>query len=314
MESEALQWLEWHYAGQIYSQLKQTDALTFNMWCIFRTAFPKEIDQHHQFTITESSPVSEAPVLLPSITARLNKLDAGVLTSVCIDACALTIEHLISLTKITTLATLALEQHSNIGSRSGITDRTMRDWGRAVHESNSFNNLKLLVLSGVLIKIAAVLQGVSRFPRLALLGVHVPYPDEYAPAGDEDTIRATWVPEENISPPQPSPSTIWADPRVTKVEKLRKLQQVATAFASSDSGPADDASSPTITLHYARRSSSGPAGPVSWFYRVSTDGTDRSKKRVAHEEQQTRKLELAKKRRVQSKKKVDVGAFLDTLS
>jgi hypothetical protein len=108
------------------------------------------------------------PVQLPSMVDRMGKLDASMLTFLCLRNFTLNIEHLIALNRINTLATLALE----CGNGDGETfPTTIRDWGRSVSESGAFQKLKVLIIRTFGVSQAVILDGVSRFPALTIVGV-----------------------------------------------------------------------------------------------------------------------------------------------
>lgn len=188
MDPEALQWLGWHYASRVYQKLVQTsvdyyskqvvsqltsmrsDTLTFNVWCVFRKAFPECDLQHHHFRISEGERGCEPPAQLPYIVHRLARIDASVLTFLCVRKFPFTIDDLFALTTINTLSGLVLEQVIN-RSHGHIDARSMRNWGRAVHESGAFKNLKLFFLCDLGPNKASVFEYTSSFPALTMLGI-----------------------------------------------------------------------------------------------------------------------------------------------
>jgi hypothetical protein len=115
-----------------------------------------------------------APVQYPSVVDRLSKLDVGMLTFLCVRTLSLSIDHLVALTKIQTLAALVLESGTNAYQYT--MDKpavdVIRDWGRSVDESGTFTKLRVLVLSGYDIsQITTVLKSLSSFPALNLIGI-----------------------------------------------------------------------------------------------------------------------------------------------
>ena len=101
---------------------------------------------------------------------RLAKLDTNMMTFLCIRNFSLTVDHLIALTKIHTLAGLVLE-HRHSATERHMPALDVDLWARAVYETRAFRNLRLLVV-GNFGRRDDVLQGVSGFSALALLAVH----------------------------------------------------------------------------------------------------------------------------------------------
>lgn len=111
---------------------------------------------------------------------RLSRLDAGMLTFLHIHTSDLSIDHLIALTQLKTLAVLVL-QRVDYRYESAPVDSlvdAIRAWGRSIRESDSLRLLKVLVLSGygctggynsILQKV--LLQSSSPCPALRLVGI-----------------------------------------------------------------------------------------------------------------------------------------------
>ena len=85
-----------------------------------------------------------------SVVDRLSRLDVSLLTFLCVRIRSLSIDHLVALTKIQTLAVLVVENGTSAHQHT--MDRplaeTLRDWGRSVGESDTLKKLRVLVLSG----------------------------------------------------------------------------------------------------------------------------------------------------------------------
>ena len=80
---------------------------------------------------------------------------------------------LMSLVQISALATLVLAPgHLFVYGSAGFSKRDLKDWGRAVHETGSFRKLRILVLDSFMFPMEAVVDAVSAFPALALLGTN----------------------------------------------------------------------------------------------------------------------------------------------
>jgi hypothetical protein len=147
-----------------------SEALTFNAWNIFLDAYPDEINQYQDFHIYQPIQWSHEPTQLPSIINRLSKLDTGVLTLLCIRDFSLTFDHLKALINIPALAATILEQ-ARPGGRSEIDARHFQDFCRAVKERNALRKLRLLLMCDFGIGRKAILEGVSSFPSLSLIGL-----------------------------------------------------------------------------------------------------------------------------------------------
>ena len=126
---------------------------------------------------------------------RLAKLDMNLLTILCIRQFTVTIDQLLALTKIRTLTALNLEQVGLDSDLDGPTAKTIRDWGRAACEQRAFEKLKLLVLGNFHLGTDAIIQGVSSFPALCLLGIYDSLqgiPDPRSPSVDWCSITSQW--------------------------------------------------------------------------------------------------------------------------
>jgi hypothetical protein len=147
-----------------------SDALTFNAWNIFLDAYPDEINRHQEFHVYQPDQWSHDPTQLPSIIHRLSKLDTGLVTLLCIRDFSLTFDHLKALINIPALAATILEQ-ARPGGKSEVTARHFQDFCRAVKERNALRKLRLLIMCDFGIGRKAVLEGVSSFPHLGLVGL-----------------------------------------------------------------------------------------------------------------------------------------------
>lgn len=174
-------------------RIRHRDNLTFSAWSIFQKAFPDQIARHHQFHVSEREAWSLVPAQLPSIVGRLAKLDTNMMTFLCIRNFSLTVDHLIALNKIHTLAGLVLE-HRHSPVERNVPALNVNLWGRAVSESRAFKKLRLLVV-GNFGRRDAILKGISSFSALCLVGVHEPGETGGRPHGsygDWQTIHPQW--------------------------------------------------------------------------------------------------------------------------
>jgi hypothetical protein len=156
--------------------------MTFRTWSLFRKAFPEDVDRHSTFHVYDR----ESEGLLPSVVDRLVKLDGDMLTFLCIRTVDMTIDQLVSLNTINTLAVLAIEIGSNdrLGKyRETLTVQRLRDWGRSVGESGAFKKLRVLLVDSCnSLPTRLVLACISSFPSLNIVGISgQPDPSEEEP-------------------------------------------------------------------------------------------------------------------------------------
>jgi hypothetical protein len=118
---------------------------------------------------------------------RLTKLNPSMLTFLYLQNFVLKIDHLMSLNKISTLATLVLEHIDH--DDSGASPTIVRDWGRSVAESGAFQKLKVLAFRYFDIPQSTVLHDVSWFPVLTLVGVELKWRTRHG------------LPERRLQPP-----------------------------------------------------------------------------------------------------------------
>lgn len=93
------------------------------------------------------------------------------MTLLCIRDFSLHFEDFKELIKVPTLGALILEQSRRHGM-SEMHTRHFSDWCRAAREKKALQQLRLLVMCDFGINRKAVLEGVSSFPALALVGLH----------------------------------------------------------------------------------------------------------------------------------------------
>ncbi|KAF1843753.1 uncharacterized protein K460DRAFT_288132 [Cucurbitaria berberidis CBS 394.84] len=315
MEPEALQWLGWHYASRIYERLKATDNLTFSAWSIFQKAFPKQIDHYHQFHVSEREAWSLIPTQLPSMVDRLAKLDTGMLTFLCIRNFSLTVDHLIALTKIHTLAGLVLE-HKNSPMDRYMPAINISHWARAVCENRAFRKLRLLVVGNFGLGRNAVLQGVSSFSALTLVGVHQAGEAGGKPLdsyGDWRTGSPQWLKEKIAAPDEQSPMSIWVNPKITKAHKMKLLYNLCIEHLQQPLITENPQSSISVTYVCSEWFTQDDS--IAWFFREFKEGKTQPTKRHKDQDQHDEKNpDSNKKRKIRQVKKMDVGSLLNTFS
>lgn len=155
----------------------KSDTLSFNAWSVFIKAFPEQIDHNHQFLVYDdesSSDIHGQPVMLaqlPSVITRLTKLDTTTLSFLCIQQSPLVFSHLMTLTQLDALASLVIQDGDAMNlDLDDMRERQIKNWGRAVSEKDAFKRLKVLVLYSARLHRDLLLQVVSKFPVLTLVG------------------------------------------------------------------------------------------------------------------------------------------------
>jgi hypothetical protein len=147
-----------------------SESMTFNAWNIFLDAYPDQINSHQDFHVYQPDQWSYEPTQLPSIIDRLSKLDTGLVTLLCVRDFSLTFDHLKAVINIPTLAAMILEQ-ARPGGKSEISARQFLDFGRAVKEKKALRELRLLIMCDFGIGRTVILEGVSAFVSLHLVGL-----------------------------------------------------------------------------------------------------------------------------------------------
>ncbi|OAL54927.1 hypothetical protein IQ07DRAFT_281076 [Pyrenochaeta sp. DS3sAY3a] len=315
---EALKWLGWHFASQIYHHLKSTDTWTFNAWDIFMQAFPEHIDRNQQFYVYEngiSAPLRswEHSMLtqLPSVVNRLKKIDTSILSFLHIQRSPLVFDNLMRLTEFDGLATLILEDGTALDRDMDDTrERQLRNWERTVTEKGSFQKLKVLVFYSSRLPRSSLLRRVSSFPVLTLIGTDGTKQSKgNAQDTSKDWRRLQPTPTDTLST-QRDPSTIWNNPRITTSSKMQQLYD----FSDDSHRSSRPANSPTMTIVYAgdNNRSVGTDGLV-WYCREKRRERSTSSKRPADNQVIPNQMEDAKKRKLaRNNKKTDVGSLLGT--
>ncbi|KAH7378765.1 hypothetical protein BKA66DRAFT_142475 [Pyrenochaeta sp. MPI-SDFR-AT-0127] len=321
IEPEALQWLGWHYARQIYNKIKQSDALTFNIWNTFAKAFPNEIDRNHQFYVYgyESwfPEDGHATARLPAVVDRLAKLDSSILTFLCIHGLSQR-NDLMILTKLDALAALLLEYSQDIDLDVMETSKTqLRNWGRAVFEKGAFKRLKVLVLGNSGLWGNAIMKQVSSFPALALIGIRVWAGSEKEACefpGDWSAISNAWLREKGFSDQEHNPYSMWADSNATTSSKLEKIYNISGKLLRTPvlDGPADL----SVSVTYAGDRTCSPLDHVTWYFRDPEKENLHLTKRIGENQGQDHRGsgDTNKKRKVRQNKKVEVGSLLGTFT
>jgi hypothetical protein len=162
--------------------------LTYNAWNIFYDAYPDKIRRQQQFHVYQEGQRSHEPTQLFSITNRLAKLDASLVTLLCIRDFSLNFDHLKALIEIPTLGALTLEQ-KRPGGISKVTTRHFTDFARAVREKNALQKLELFIMCDFDIGFKTILEGVTGWPALQMVGLQV---SETIVTGDMSHADTCW--------------------------------------------------------------------------------------------------------------------------
>ncbi|KAF2130115.1 hypothetical protein P153DRAFT_385349 [Dothidotthia symphoricarpi CBS 119687] len=318
---DALIWAEWHYAGKIYRQIKDTESLTFNTWNIFHEAFPKEVELNHHFTLTE---LGDGPRnQLPSIFNRLAKLDTSMLTFICIQNYDMRLEHLVTLTKVDTLSSLILQakqfrtacQFTGVASIEAVKD--LRDWARVVRENGAFQKLRMLVYNSFGIEIPTVLQSVSEFPSLCLVGIT----DHWMAEQRESHLDWRWIDPDRQQTTsdtfqEPDPNAIWNRHDLTTLRKAELLYNMSYALLRQP-GPGSD-TYPAIVVSYGATSSyiANLTNGLDWYVRDPKQSNQIPLKHVADDLPRKDRDggRPSKKRRMRQGKQKEIGSMLGAFS
>lgn len=295
MEVEALQWLGWPYASRLYDHIKYKDTLSFRTWSLFQKAFPEDIGRHSSFRVQDSS-----GGFLPSVVERLAKLDAHTLNFLYICISDITIDQLVALNKIETLAVLALEVGRS-QRNAAISLQMLRDWGRSVGESGAMKSLRVLVINNYIrLPKRPVLDFISSFPSLKLVGIHSPQLPEAADCGEDWRIH-----------PAPELVSEWSNSSIKRNSAMQQLYE--TSFEPSSKASFENSRDATtrgcktyrsLSFQYTQGSKNARDEDVAWFVRKQQD--DRPNKRAS----EYKSPPDGRKRRVRNDKKVDMGSLL----
>jgi hypothetical protein len=143
---------------------------------MFYRAFPKQVDREQNFYFVEPYTYSRRPGELDYLSKMSAKLDMECLTYLCIEGLVLGFGDLMTLTDIPTLSGLAIAPRT-APSGENLTDRHMRNWGRAVREKQTFQKLRILIFYDLGPSPSDILRAVSGFPFLHL--VCITHPDNH---------------------------------------------------------------------------------------------------------------------------------------
>ncbi|KAI4697772.1 uncharacterized protein J4E84_000905 [Alternaria hordeiaustralica] len=291
MEVEALQWLGWSYASRLYEHIKYNDTLSFRTWSLFQKAFPEDIDRHSRFRVQDNP-----GGLLPSVVDRLAKLDARTLTFLCIRVSDITIDQLVALNKIETLAVLTLEVGRS-RQNAVLSLQMMRDWGRSVGESGAMRSLRVLVINNYIrLPKKPLLEFISSFPGLKLVGIHSPQLPDPAECGEGWGIHSA-----------SALLSEWSSSglrRNTIVQQLYEASFVSSSETSRDATTDGCKAYRSLSFQYAQGSKSLRDDDVAWFIRKQQ--AERPNKRAG----EYKPPPDGGKRRVRNDKKVDMGSLL----
>jgi hypothetical protein len=233
---------------------------------------------------------------LPSVIDRLAKLDVRTLTFLSIQISDITIDQLVALNKIETLAVLALEVGTGPWNKT-MSLQMIRDWGRSVGESGALKNLRVLVIDNyVNLQIRLVLKFITFFPGLKLVGIYSPHPPETEDCGEDWCLRLA-----------PELDSKWGNAGLTKTSAMQQLYD-ASFGASQDAITSGHTTYRSLSIHYTQGDKNTRADNNTWFVRKAKD--DRLPKRAGEYKAPI----YGKKRRVRDDKKVDMGSLLGSFA
>jgi hypothetical protein len=233
---------------------------------------------------------------LPSVIDRLAKLDVRTLTFLSIRISDITIDQLIALNKIETLAVLALEVGRSPHNET-MSIQMIRDWGRSVGESGALKNLRVLVIDNYMnLQRSLVLKSIAFFPGLKLVGIYSLHPPEAEDCGEDWSLHSA-----------PELDSKWGSAGITKNSAMQQLYD-ASFEASQDAITSGHTTYRSLSMHYTQGDKSRRADNSTWFVRKAKD--DRLTKRVGEDKGPI----PGKKRRLRDDKKVDMGSLLGSFA
>jgi hypothetical protein len=304
--------------------------LTYNAWNLFSDACPDEINRQQQFHVYESDEWSYEPRQLFSITDRLAKLNTSFVTLLCVRDFSLTFDHLKALLNIPTLAALVLEQ-ARPGGVSEITARHFMDFGRAAREKSALQKLRLLIMCDFGIGRKAVLDALSGFPCLQLIGLQnsktssatdMPQQapsnwkllttSEYAALSVDLTmtlLTSCRLESCSLSPSEFDPQSLWTASYLTSSRKLQRLYSLTQTLAQSPHEEDEQARSVCIT--YGGWANRSIHEATAWFIRDLEASSSKTSEQIQPAAVPQEKAgNVAKKRKIRTGKQMDVGCLL----
>ncbi|KAK1909947.1 hypothetical protein P3342_008119 [Pyrenophora teres f. teres] len=308
MESEALQWLTWTFARRLYDDMTSNDTLTFKTWSLFHNVFPKDIKPHAAFRFhdVDIHPGSFASRELPSIVDRLSRLDVSMLTFLSIRCLDLVIEDLTALTKINTLAVLALEV---LRVPDTYVD-PIRDWGRIVHESGAFQKLRVLFLySPHGFQRHSLLKHIASFKALNLVGI---YDHNRRPETIEGWAEWSIKSPRDIECARSSPAAIWDDREVESAIKMRRLYDLSLGISKE---PREKDGYRSLAMTYDAINWPILSGSTKWFFRELEHRPGQVSKRPLKDNHKDERREgYGKKKKLRNNNKVDITSLLGSFA
>ncbi|KAF2001053.1 hypothetical protein P154DRAFT_562934 [Amniculicola lignicola CBS 123094] len=245
--AESLKYYNWHHGERIYRKLKETDTLSAKAWAIFRTAYPDHMNDSYHLRLTERRGTN--PFKLATLSKQISSLPSNTLTMLCIRNLFIAAENLSTdLLQFNHLAVLVLEQSraENLyrGSIPDNDDALVKRWGRAVHQSGSFKQLKVLMLKHFDISLDALI-GLTVFPALLLCnlessGIYVDLKDTermgkpYKYRNKDGELK--WV--QSLMGPtaqnaaDENPEMTWKRPDITASNKMEILYEYTTKLGA----------------------------------------------------------------------------------
>ncbi|KAF2630110.1 hypothetical protein BU25DRAFT_265741 [Macroventuria anomochaeta] len=295
---EALEDPGWHYAGMIYHHLKATDTLTFEAWTLLQQAYPNQPELNHHFRVGKLDSITS----WPSIVNSLSSINS-VLTQFCAYGLELNLSQLLSLTEIPTLAAL-IHAHPAQRNFNPLRGSGVRDWCRAVREKKAFQKLKLLYMSSIPQDgplNSAVLENLSSFPSLALVGI------ERRSPFDPSTTYGQW--ERPGSTQEDKLSKTMCGLQYSIAEKTKRLYRYAQKVSLPET-EAENTVSLALTCY--ADGSAHHVGDISWFIRKQVLPELHSKRPQDTQALQDGSERGTKKRKIRQGKQQDVGSLLGT--
>ncbi|KAF2660601.1 hypothetical protein K491DRAFT_774522 [Lophiostoma macrostomum CBS 122681] len=311
---ETLAEVPWHLAAKIYDRMVQMDTITLNSWAVFKMRYPAEVEATYSKSVYEDS---RGPVQLPSIIAQIRKMPFACLTLLSIDGLILSINSLMLLLDLPSLAVLHLEDVDRIHNR------IFGNWTRAIKEKQAFPNLQVLLLGCLsfnhdITGLEIALTALDAFPKLAMVQVDAMF--RYAarryldlPPEQQIFCEGRWT---RISDQGDiRPDITWKTPGLTR-EKLHALHKMAQNPIVEPSELAAD--TPALALHYVDRRNhqhevSYPGRMSVWFAPAPEDKEESHHKEKSNGNGQ-QKGSSNKRPKIRHERQKDLGSMLGSFN
>jgi hypothetical protein len=244
---------------------------------------------------------------------RMARLDFSVLTFLCVRSFTLTIDDLIALNKIESLAVLVLERAiSDRGYEpETMSSKDVLNWGRSVRESGTFQKLIVLAFGDFIPERHAILKAGLEFPALSLIGVP-DYATRYS-SHSVHVIESSYGGWSLVNAESEGRAmSIWTAHTTTKAEKMKRQYELSREFSQK---PTELAVGRSVSMSYVHDQGQVELNRVAWYHRELKKDVSQSVKRLEFtDEQAVKNGRGSKRRKFRENKRTDVGSLLDTFT